>query len=67
MKKISDKDISDYVASGSPMDKAGGYGIQEVEDPFIDNIVGDYDNVVGLPVNLLKKMLVRIKKRGKKK
>jgi septum formation protein len=52
MKKIKDKDIFDYVGTGAPMDKAGAYGIQEIE--FIDRIAGDYDNVVGLPVLKLK-------------
>lgn len=58
-KKISAKDILDYVNSGRPLDKAGAYGIQEIEEIFIDKIEGDYDNVVGLPVYKLKKILSR--------
>lgn len=57
MKKVKDQVIHDYIATGGPMDKAGAYGIQEIEDIFIENIKGDYDNVVGLPVKLLKKLL----------
>jgi len=57
MKKVKDKEILYYVKSGRPLDKAGGYGIQEIEDSFIDKIDGDYDNVVGLPVLALKKLL----------
>jgi septum formation protein len=48
---ISDKEISDYIATGSPMDKAGAYGIQEDHGAvFVKKIVGDYYNVVGLPL-----------------
>lgn len=57
MKRIPEADILSYVESGRPLDKAGGYGIQEIEDPFIEKVIGDYDNVVGLPVEKLKKML----------
>lgn len=57
MKKVSTKTIMEYVKSGKPMDKAGAYGIQEIEEIFIDHILGDYDNVVGLPVYKLQKLL----------
>jgi septum formation protein len=49
---LSDAEISDYVASGEPMDKAGAYGIQGLASKFIDRIDGSYSNVVGLPVAL---------------
>jgi septum formation protein len=61
MKKVADKEIIDYVRSGKPMDKAGSYGVQEIEGIFIDKINGDYNNVVGLPVTKLKKLLQKIK------
>ena len=57
MKKMKAADIAAYVKSGAPLDKAGGYGIQEVKEIFIDCISGDYDNVVGLPVEKLKQIL----------
>ena len=58
----SDEMIDAYVASGSPMDKAGAYGIQdEGFAPFIKEVKGDLDNVIGLPVRLLEKMLKQVK------
>jgi septum formation protein len=50
-REISDEEIAMYVASGSPMDKAGSYGIQEDHGAvFVSRIDGDYYNVVGLPL-----------------
>lgn len=50
--------IEEYVAGGSPMDKAGAYGLQdEMLSRFVKNVDGDRDNVVGLPVELLKRIL----------
>ena len=43
-------EIDRYVASGEPMDKAGAYGIQGGAALFADQMVGDYYNVMGLPV-----------------
>ncbi len=52
--------IHAYVAGGSPMDKAGSYGIQD--EGVVQEYVGSFTNVVGLPVNLVKKMLKEIRK-----
>ena len=49
-RKLSEKEISSYVASGEPMDKAGAYGIQGGAALFCTHLVGDYYNVMGLPV-----------------
>ena len=51
--ELSEQQVADYVASGEPMDKAGGYAIQGQACKFIDRIVGCYFNVVGLPVALV--------------
>lgn len=56
-KDISEKQIEKYINSEEPYDKAGGYGIQGKAYDFVENIVGDYDNVVGLPVNKIKEKL----------
>ena len=54
---MSDSDIAEYVASGEPMDKAGAYAIQGRASRWISKIEGDYYNVVGLPVDLVWRML----------
>ena len=48
--QLTEKEISEYIDSGEPMDKAGGYGIQGSFAAFIEGIEGDYYNVMGLPV-----------------
>ena len=57
-RKLSDREIDSYVESGSPMDKAGAYGIQEKAATFVEEIRGDYFSVVGLPVCTLATMLL---------
>ena len=49
-RELSEKEIARYVASGEPMDKAGSYGIQGGAALFCTHMVGDYYNVMGLPV-----------------
>lgn len=52
--KLSPELINKYIESGSPMDKAGAYGIQDEEFDLVSHIEGDFDNVIGLPVNDIK-------------
>ena len=54
---LSEEDIAEYVHSGEPMDKAGGYGIQGRGSLLVKRISGDFFNVVGLPVGRLKREL----------
>ena len=54
---LSEKEIADYVATGEPMDKAGSYGIQGGAALFCQRLVGDYYNVMGLPVCRLGEVL----------
>ena len=54
---LSDQEIAAYIATGEPMDKAGAYAIQGRAARWIPRIVGDYFNVVGLPLALVTTML----------
>jgi septum formation protein len=54
---MTDADISWYVATGEPVDRAGAYAIQGFASRFIPRIEGSYSNVVGLPVALVSSIL----------
>ena len=60
-RKLTAKEIDDYIKSGSPMDKAGAYGIQDdFGAVFIKKINGCYYNVVGLPLTKVYQTLMQI-------
>jgi len=56
-RELEPDEISCYIATGEPMDKAGAYGIQGVGALLVSGIKGDYCNVMGLPVFRLGRML----------
>lgn len=56
-KDLNDCQIMEYADTEEGLDKAGGYGIQGAAGAFVRTVDGPYDNVVGLPVELLKKLL----------
>ena len=57
MRDFSDEDLAVYVASGEPLDKAGGYAIQGGGGDFVEAVGGRVDTVVGLDVQLTLKLL----------
>lgn len=65
MKPLSQQNIDDYIASLEWQGKAGAYAIQETADRYIDRVEGSWSNVVGLPMELLKRMLHEIQQEPK--
>ena len=62
-KKLNDELIDRYVASGSPLDKAGAYGAQDNDKfPIIEEIKGSLTNVIGFPVDEIKRDFIKMKK-----
>ncbi len=59
-RELSDELIYEYIRSGEPFDKAGGYGIQDKGMRFVDKIEGDFYNVVGLPVSKLIHLIEKV-------
>ena len=60
-KELSNREIDDYIKTGSPMDKAGAYGIQDdFGAVFVKKIIGCYYNVLGFPVSQIYEGLKKI-------
>ncbi len=57
-RRLPDADLERI--AGKHLDKAGAYAVQDKDDPFIEKIVGDYDNVVGLPLASVRRLLKRV-------
>jgi septum formation protein len=54
---LAGREIADYAASGEPLDRAGAYAIQGGAAEFVERIEGDYENVMGLPLALVRELL----------
>lgn len=54
--EMTDKEISEYVSTGEPLDKSGSYALQGGAAKFIEKINGDWSNVVGLPLFRLRQL-----------
>jgi septum formation protein len=61
-RKLSDERLERLV--GKHMDKAGAYAVQDKDDPFIEKIEGELDNVVGLPMKAVRRLLRRAESLG---
>lgn len=63
--ELSNELIDEYVATGSPLDKAGAYGAQDSDltYPIIKNIIGSYDNVIGFPTKEIKEDIEKLIKK----
>ncbi len=60
--KLSDAEINDYIDSGEPFDKAGGYGIQGKGALLVKGIKGDFYNVMGFPIGRINRELEKFGK-----
>jgi len=58
--EMSEEEIDWYVSTGEPRDKAGAYAIQGQGGIFIEEIAGDYFNIVGLPIRLVYELMGRM-------
>ena len=59
-RKLTQREITAYVRSGEPLDKAGAYAIQGGAGRFVRSIEGPLDNVIGLPIGCLVRILRRV-------
>ncbi len=62
--KLTETKIQQYIATGEPLDKAGGYGIQGYGALFVESLNGDYYSVVGLPIAPLARALEQWERLG---
>jgi septum formation protein len=60
MAAMEEAEIRWYVATGEPMDKAGSYAVQGVGAVFVEEVQGNYTNVVGLPLPLTRRLFAEL-------
>lgn len=58
-RELTDAMVESYLDQGTFLDKAGAYAVQEIGDAFVARMKGDYDNVVGFPVEKVRRLLAR--------
>lgn len=56
-KKLTNRDIREYVDTNEPMDKAGSYAIQEKGGAFVESFSGNFDNIIGFPMKTFNEIL----------
>lgn len=59
--ELSEGQVSDYVSSGEPLDKAGSYGIQGMGSFLVKSYAGEIDTVIGFPSRLFEKMYTEVR------
>ncbi len=64
MRVLKESDIDEYVGSGEGMGKAGAYAIQETGDRFVEGYDGSFSNIVGLPVELTRRLIRELEEEG---
>jgi septum formation protein len=62
-KMLTEEQIKDHIKNGNWQGKAGAYGIQDTGDEFVERIEGSFTNVIGLPMELVKQMLLKARQR----
>ena len=55
---MTHSEIESYISTSEPYDKAGGYAVQGNAGQYITSVDGNYNNVVGLPDDLVEKMCI---------
>ena len=60
--QLTEEQIINYVKTKKPLDKAGAYGIQELDETFIQTLNGSKNNVIGLSPSALRKSLIQLDK-----
>lgn len=63
-RRLTETQIAEHIRKGDWQGKAGAYGIQETGDEFVDHIDGSFTNVMGLPMERVRRMLEMVGIRG---